>query len=651
MNTPHNMNSSTSHHSKPKARFRKSTFCWGFLLCMGGIFFCIYLHASKNIEIKLLTRHPVQENFLGVNAIYHCFAPMNDNAGRRYTPEQCQMEYDRAQELGVRIARTYYRYEFAYNDSTGTFDWESPDMQSFYSFCEEMKKRGIDIALQACWWQPQDVLEGPFNKNNDPEEAIRNYTAFMSETLHQCIELRGLTNIRYLVLFTEPQRGADAYSWWLRFSSALHERLLQDGRRKYVQFVGPNEGSTTTSTMLKWAVPHTKDFIDIYSSHNYHGASQLDLSDIRHGKFVMVHGCPTHCRTQQKVSLKPNTDYEMSLYCKIKANFTQPMEGDIMFGALDLEEGSQYFKCMPPESAIHEGSTIRIPYTGLSPEWKQYRLSFNSQDRGDCYIGFFFNIYQDGAIGLFSDISLKEKGQNEELLRNGDFQAYTDDWEQFGSYESAAENYYNWTRWAEVGMQYLPEGKDFWFDEYNWRGGIENPLLGTEIATAQAAFMNTGVQTSLLWSLFDQQWPNNHTTSDDSFYDGEHHCGLMPNLRKSLVPYPAYYAFGLLAHYLGGGEGTKVFACEDKPGRGLYSTATLRPDGNYTILVVNRSGKKAHFHVDNGMLPKATLHRHLYDPRNIHPDENATRIPSDKDMTRLEDTLDDYTFAIYTTLE
>ena len=60
MNTPHNMNSSTSHHSEHKARFRKSTFCWGFLLCMGGIFFCIYLNASKNIEINVIEKNKVR---------------------------------------------------------------------------------------------------------------------------------------------------------------------------------------------------------------------------------------------------------------------------------------------------------------------------------------------------------------------------------------------------------------------------------------------------------------------------------------------------------------------------------------------------------------------------------------------------------------
>ncbi|MBQ0110904.1 MAG: hypothetical protein KBS41_03150, partial [Oscillospiraceae bacterium] len=549
-----------------------------------------------------------------------------------------------------------YRFEFAYDAETKSFNWESEDMQSLYSFCKEMQKRGIDIALNACWWQPHDVWNEAFTPDNDTEAGTQNYAKFISESLHQIIEVHGCTNVKYLVMFTEPQRGtADAlrgvhpYDWWLKFSRAAHGQLVKDGRRNLVKFMGPNEGSTTTSTMLKYVAPKCEDFIDIFSSHNYHAVTDLDESDIRTGKYVLMHGCPTHCRTQQKITLKPNTDYEMSLYCKIKGDFSKPMEGDIMFGALDLEQGSEFFKCMPPESSIHEGSTIRIPYTELKPGWNQYKHTFNSKDRGDCYIGFFFNVYQDGCIGLFDSISLKEKGSDVELIKNGDFEEYSDVWEQFGSSEYACENYYDWDRWTNVGLQYVPKGKEFWFDEYNWSGGIENPLRGTELALAQTAFLNCGIQSSLIWSLFDQQWPNSHIDSSDSFYDGDHRCGVMPNLRRSLKPYAPYYAFGLLGHYLGGGEGTKVYAGEIIPGRRVYLSSTERPDGNVTVLVVNRSGKTQDFEIDLGKFAGKKFYRHLYDPKCVEITEEAKRIPADKELTGIKDTLEDYTFAVYTT--
>ena len=609
-------------------------------------------------NLKILTDKPVQENFLGVNGIYHCFAPMNDNAGRRYTKEECQMEYDRAKSLGIKIARTYYRFEFAYDSESKSFNFESEDMLSFYDFCENMQKRGIDIAINACWWMDADVINGVFTQNDDPEEATENYAAFISETLHQIIEVRGYTNVKYLIMFTEPQRGTPEtmrgvhpYDWWLKYTRAVHDRLVKDGRRNLVKMIGPNEGSTSTATMLKYVAPKCADYIDVFTCHNYHDAANLDDSDVYSGKYVMLHGVPTHCRTQQKVTLKPNTDYEMSLYCKIKGDFSKPMEGDIMFGALDLEEGSEFFRCMPPETAIHPGSTVRIDCSKLSSEWKQYKHTFNSKDRGECHIGCFFNVYQDGCVGLFDKLSLKEKGSDKELLINPDFEEYSDDWKLFGACEYSGENYFDWDRWANVGLQYVPAGKQFWFDEFNWRGGLDNPYRGTELAISQTSFLNNGVQSSFIWSLFDQQWPNSHINSDDSFFDGDHRCGLMPTLHRSLTPYKPYYAFGILGRYLGGGEGTKVYAGEVKRGQKLYLTCTQQPDGNVTVVVVNKSGKTADFTVDLGKFTGKKFYRHLYDPKTITATEEANHIPADKEMTGIFDTLEDYTFAVYTTIK
>ena len=62
---------------------------------------------------------------------------------------------------------------------------------------------------------------------------------------------------------------------------------------------------------------------------------------------------------------------------------------------------------------------------------------------------------------------------------------------------------------------------------------------------------------TLLWTLFDQQWPNNHTYNNDSVVDGDHRCGCMPILTRSLVPHLGYYAITLLSRYTD--EGSKIY--------------------------------------------------------------------------------------------
>lgn len=65
---------------------------------------------------------------------------------------------------------------------------------------------------------------------------MQNYANWASENLYQLIELRGYTNIKYIMLFTEPQRpsgkvpqGKMAYTIWRDCAVAVHNALLGTG--------------------------------------------------------------------------------------------------------------------------------------------------------------------------------------------------------------------------------------------------------------------------------------------------------------------------------------------------------------------------------------------------------------------------------------
>ena len=91
-------------------------------------------------HIRILTDSPVQENFLGLGAVYHGFAPMADHAGRAYTPEQCEMEYDRARDLGVRVVRTYFRWEFVWDSDRHLWNWNSDKLTAFSQWANAMEQ-------------------------------------------------------------------------------------------------------------------------------------------------------------------------------------------------------------------------------------------------------------------------------------------------------------------------------------------------------------------------------------------------------------------------------------------------------------------------------------------------------------------------------
>ncbi|MCC6858867.1 MAG: hypothetical protein IT158_09905 [Bryobacterales bacterium] len=237
----------------------------------------------------------VQRDFLGVNGVYHGFAFMPEQAARGMTEADRVREFDRVRRMGLHIARTWYRPDWAYGASFARpFDWESQKMRAFYQWLAAMKEAGVDVALQAAWWFPRDMHHG-FDSPR-PERDLPRYAEWVSESLHQLIEVRGFANIRYLVLFTEPTQskagplpwGETLWQYCARTVKAVHHRLAADGRRQLVKLIAPNNGADARN--LKEAVADLNGVIDIYSGHTYNKAGYEGWLSFSRGMSDVVAG-------------------------------------------------------------------------------------------------------------------------------------------------------------------------------------------------------------------------------------------------------------------------------------------------------------------------------------------------------------------------
>lgn len=205
-------------------------------------------------------------------------------------------------------------------------------------------------------------------------------------------------------------------------------------------------------------------------------------------------------------------------------------------------------------------------------------------------------------------------------------------------------------------------GKEYWVDEFNvtlhtaythtqHRDTDIDPMRGVALGAMVNSLMNMGhVHNVLLWSLYSQQWPNNHAGGERSeFEDGVQVIGYIYNLRETTIPTKAWYACSLLSRYVGDG---KVFECSiDRP---LYVSALERTDGEFTVIVTSYNKEKTDIEVDFAeSLGGKTLYRYLYDPNNVPQKAGNEMIKSDlvkEDITnKLCDTLPGYCVAIYTT--
>ena len=225
----------------------------------------------------------------------------------------------------------------------------------------------------------------------------------------------------------------------------------------------------------------------------------------------------------------------------------------------------------------------------------------------------------------------------------------------YSSHDYSLSGYPAWNSAVQNGISAVAStGKPFWMDEYGKQDEVYRGTgdYGTYIAEANAAAMNAGAQTTLLWLYQDQQyvWPLNTLTNTDSFYNGVHEWGTQPYLPYSTQVRPSWHSFALMSRFLGG-SGTQVLSTTQSS-NGLDITAVKLADGNVSTMVINDSASAQPFSLGFTGTISGTLWRHLYNPNNTS--QAAEIIGADKSFSAssgVQDTLGGREFAIYTTID
>ena len=221
----------------------------------------------------------VQNNFLGVNGVHNGSVYMDAQTLNGMTDANRAIVYDRLVRMGVKVVRTVYSPWYAAgNKWDGTYDWNSREMNQFCSWVQDMKDRNIDVALTLGYYFPADTYNWKSGINENLTDNLNKISDWASQSVHQMITVRGLTNVKYGILFTEPNTehnevgsAPSGYTQWTYYKAvvtAMHNKLVADGRRNLIKLVGPNY-LEEIPTILASAVSDINNVIDIYSAHSY----------------------------------------------------------------------------------------------------------------------------------------------------------------------------------------------------------------------------------------------------------------------------------------------------------------------------------------------------------------------------------------------
>ena len=223
-------------------------------------------------------------------------------------------------------------------------------------------------------------------------------------------------------------------------------------------------------------------------------------------------------------------------------------------------------------------------------------------------------------------------------------------------YDMAENAFYN--PFIKVMKKYKSD-KPFWIDEWNvaqsgyTQSHRDAPWLGTQLGVCATAIMEFGIQNSILWSFYSQQWPNN-TNSGGEFTDGIQMCGIAYSLNFSTIPTTQYYAFTLLSKYLSTTD--TVYHVEYDTILGMYFAYAENDEGDVTIIVVNAYTEPQKFNLDfEKSLGGKTLYRHLYNPTTCKANGKLQILPADRAYSPVKNKLVDIIppggLTVYTTVK
>lgn len=208
-------------------------------------------------------------------------------------------------------------------------------------------------------------------------------------------------------------------------------------------------------------------------------------------------------------------------------------------------------------------------------------------------------------------------------------------------------------------------GKPHWIDEFNVRSlansheasaaerraYADNPIRGVAAGAMVNGLLNYGYADNVfIWTLYDEQWPDNSTGGIGSEFDnGVQLCGYLPCLFETSRPYKAWYAMSLMTKYVGSG---KIYKCE--VGYGLYISAVERDDGEITLIVTNYNMEDANAEISfEKSVDGKDFYRYRYENSKIKAAQGNEMIKADavaENVTnKFYDTFPPYSVTVYST--
>lgn len=234
--------------------------------------------ADLQMNVDFATPIHAPGPWMGVGAVMHGFDYMSEDSYRGWDNAAAAVSNHRLATSHTRIARTWYGPDWTMTEWGAPLNFSTPKFQQFARWVADMQRDNVTVAMAAGWWLPANTCGiGPPGKCTPvPAKDLPIYAKWVSASVHELVVVRGLSNVKILVAWTEPldydsgtyPTGYTRESYYAATIAELHTQLVADNVRHLIRIQGPNSAPTPGNLAFAREL-HAAGHLDLASGHTY----------------------------------------------------------------------------------------------------------------------------------------------------------------------------------------------------------------------------------------------------------------------------------------------------------------------------------------------------------------------------------------------
>lgn len=225
----------------------------------------------------------------------------------------------RIKELGLPLMRMMMDlYWVQKSPALDQWTWDDPNFKALLRQLDFAQANNIDVILTDWGWVVNPALRGSAFYKPDDER----YAQGIADYLHELIDVRGYTAIKYLVVINEPDTKINSLftmDQYVALYRNLDKALRENGLRDKIKLMGPD--ISHNDKVFAELVSRLHDIIDVYDFHRYTPPSEtsnIGITEVQDATWSKLDG-----RRTDVLAADPKGQTKQILVTELAPNYRQ----------------------------------------------------------------------------------------------------------------------------------------------------------------------------------------------------------------------------------------------------------------------------------------------------------------------------------------